>query len=104
MVKVYSNRTEDLKLYFGFGEDSNPPEDFDFLFEISDVQSAVITTSALLLMEAEMTYKQSGALDYCRKGYVNFKEIGEHLAAYELGNALKKMLTEAKALCGTEAK
>lgn len=104
MVKVYTNQTGDSKFYFGFGKDSVPPEGFDFMLEAIDVMAAAITASAILLMEAEMTYTDPGALDLCRKAMVNFDEIGHHMTAYELGQAMKKMLADAKDLCGTEAK
>lgn len=104
MVKVYTNGTGELKFYFGFGEDNNPPGGFEFLFEITDVMAATITASAILLMEAEMTYKNPGALELCRRSMVNFEEIGEHMAAYQLGQAVKNMLAGSVKACGTEAK
>lgn len=104
MVKVYVNRGDQLKMYFGFDKTSKVPEGFTLLLETTDVYGASIAASAILLMEADMTYDTPGAVDFCRDNMVNFQEIGTHMAAYELGKAMQKMLKDANVLCGTEAK
>ena len=104
MVKVYdNNQGEEMTIYMGFNKDSVPPPGFKFLMEVGDVRGACIASAAILLMEADMGYGPDG-LEYTRSHLVNFEEIAQHMAAYELGKAVNKMLADANALCGTEAR
>lgn len=105
MVKVYdNNQGEEMTIYMGFKKSDAPPPGFKLLMEVGDVRGACIAASAILLLENDMTYDSPGAKEYTRDHLINFEEISHHMAAYELGKAVSKMLSDAKALCGTEAK
>lgn len=94
MIKVYMSKTHDFFLDFG---DGNVPEGFEHVFSATNVFWATVFPSALGLLEKRMDYETPGAVEYNRSKFVNFQEIGEHMAAFKLGRKISDMLKMVKA-------